>query len=238
MPAEAAGRPLAVRAPRARHRRGRCPGTRARGRGGAPRRAASSATGRRPNIDTRAATRGGDQGACRPARARATAAASSTRPRRHLGGLDIVVNNAATLVRRGFLELELDDLDAAWEVNLRAPALIMQESFEYLREAEAPGDRQRRLDRRCQRRDRDGERLRDEQGRPDRPHQGRRPRVRAARDPRVRALAPVARLRDAALAPGRAPGAGAVDERPRPARQRPRRLRVSRCSRRAAPAGS
>ena len=57
---------------------------------------------------------------------------------RHLGGLDIVVNNAATLVRRGFLELELDDLDAAWEVNLRAPALIMQESFEYLREAEAP----------------------------------------------------------------------------------------------------
>jgi NAD(P)-dependent dehydrogenase (short-subunit alcohol dehydrogenase family) len=57
---------------------------------------------------------------------------------RDLGGLDIVVNNAATLVRRRFRELELDDLDAAWEVNLRAPALIMQESFEYLREAESP----------------------------------------------------------------------------------------------------
>jgi 3-oxoacyl-[acyl-carrier protein] reductase len=57
---------------------------------------------------------------------------------RRLGGLDIVVNNAATLVRRAFLELELDDLEAAWEVNLRAPALIMQESFEYLREAEQP----------------------------------------------------------------------------------------------------
>ena len=57
---------------------------------------------------------------------------------RELGGLDIVVNNAATLVRRPFQDLELDDLDAAWEVNLRAPALIMQESFEYLREAEAP----------------------------------------------------------------------------------------------------
>jgi 3-oxoacyl-[acyl-carrier protein] reductase len=55
-----------------------------------------------------------------------------------LGGLDIVVNNAATLVRREFQALELDDLDAAWEVNLRAPALIMQESFEYLRRAEAP----------------------------------------------------------------------------------------------------
>ena len=57
---------------------------------------------------------------------------------RELGGLDIVVNNAATLVRREFRALELDDFDAAWEVNLRAPALIMQESFEYLRSAEAP----------------------------------------------------------------------------------------------------
>ena len=57
---------------------------------------------------------------------------------RDLGGLDIVVNNAATLVRRSFRDLELEDLDAAWEVNLRAPALIMQESFEYLREADAP----------------------------------------------------------------------------------------------------
>jgi 3-oxoacyl-[acyl-carrier protein] reductase len=55
-----------------------------------------------------------------------------------LGGLDIVVNNAATLVRRVFVELELDDLEAAWEVNLRAPALIMQESFQYLREARSP----------------------------------------------------------------------------------------------------
>jgi 3-oxoacyl-[acyl-carrier protein] reductase len=57
---------------------------------------------------------------------------------RHLGGLDIVVNNAATLVRRAFLDLELDELEAAWEVNLRAPALIMQESFEYLRKAAEP----------------------------------------------------------------------------------------------------
>jgi 3-oxoacyl-[acyl-carrier protein] reductase len=57
---------------------------------------------------------------------------------RHLGGLDIVVNNAATLVRRTFLELELDELEAAWQVNLRAPALIMQESFEYLRKAAEP----------------------------------------------------------------------------------------------------
>jgi NAD(P)-dependent dehydrogenase (short-subunit alcohol dehydrogenase family) len=95
------------------------------------------ATGRRPNIDT----------ATLPAAA-IRVAADLREPddcrrvvheaARHLGGLDIVVNNAATLVRRTFRELELDDLEAAWEVNLRAPALIMQESFEYLREAEAP----------------------------------------------------------------------------------------------------
>jgi NAD(P)-dependent dehydrogenase (short-subunit alcohol dehydrogenase family) len=55
-----------------------------------------------------------------------------------MGGIDIVVNNAATLVRREFRELELDDLEAAWQVNLRAPALIMQESFAYLREGRSP----------------------------------------------------------------------------------------------------
>ncbi len=57
---------------------------------------------------------------------------------RRLGGLDIVVNNAATLVRKEFRQLELDELEAAWEVNLRAPALIMQESFEYLRQGTSP----------------------------------------------------------------------------------------------------
>lgn len=55
-----------------------------------------------------------------------------------MGGIDIVVNNAATLVRREFCELEPDDLEAAWQVNLRAPALIMQESFAYLREGRSP----------------------------------------------------------------------------------------------------
>jgi NAD(P)-dependent dehydrogenase (short-subunit alcohol dehydrogenase family) len=95
------------------------------------------ATGRRPNIDTaelpdaaiRVAADLREPDDCR----RLVHDAA-----RHLGGLDIVVNNAATLVRRTFLELELDDLEAAWEVNLRAPALVMQESFTYLREGEAP----------------------------------------------------------------------------------------------------
>ena len=95
------------------------------------------ATGRNPNLDAaelpaaaiRLAADLRDPDACR----RLVHDAA-----RELGGLDIVVNNAATLVRREFQELELDDFDAAWEVNLRAPALIMQESFEYLRQAEAP----------------------------------------------------------------------------------------------------
>lgn len=57
---------------------------------------------------------------------------------RLMGGIDIVVNNAATLVRKEFRQLELDDLEAAWQVNLRAPAIIMQESFEYLCEGQMP----------------------------------------------------------------------------------------------------
>jgi len=55
-----------------------------------------------------------------------------------MSGLDIVVNNAATLVRKEFRLLELDELEAAWRVNLRAPAVIMQESFEYLRAGTSP----------------------------------------------------------------------------------------------------
>jgi 3-oxoacyl-[acyl-carrier protein] reductase len=95
------------------------------------------ATGRRPNIDN----------AGLPAEAVLVAAdlrdAEQCRRLVHeaaeaLGGLDIVVNNAATLVRRAFADLELDDLEAAWEVNLRAPALIMQESLGYLREGRSP----------------------------------------------------------------------------------------------------
>lgn len=57
---------------------------------------------------------------------------------RRMGGIDVVINNAATLVRKEFRQLELDDLESAWQVNLRAPALIMQESFEYLRGARMP----------------------------------------------------------------------------------------------------
>jgi NAD(P)-dependent dehydrogenase (short-subunit alcohol dehydrogenase family) len=95
------------------------------------------ATGRRPNIETAALPDAAIRVAAdlrEPDECRRLVHEAA----HHLGGLDIVVNNAATLVRRPFLELELDELEAAWEVNLRAPALIMQESFEYLREGTNP----------------------------------------------------------------------------------------------------
>ena len=95
------------------------------------------ATGRSPTIDDAALPEAAIRVAAdlrEPAQCRGLVHEAA----RRMGGLDIVVNNAATLVRKEFRQLELDDLEAAWQVNLRAPALIMQESFEYLRNADAP----------------------------------------------------------------------------------------------------
>jgi NAD(P)-dependent dehydrogenase (short-subunit alcohol dehydrogenase family) len=95
------------------------------------------ATGRSPTIDEAALPEAAIRVAAdlrEPAQCRGLVHEAA----RRMGGLDIVVNNAATLVRKEFRQLELDDLEAAWQVNLRAPALIMQESFEYLRNADAP----------------------------------------------------------------------------------------------------
>ena len=116
--------------------------------------AAVVATGRSPTIDDGGAARRRDPGGGRPARSRRSADGSSTRRPSRMGGIDIVVNNAATLVRKAFSELELDDLEAAWQVNLRAPALIMQESFDVPARRPVACDRQRRLDRRRLRRHR------------------------------------------------------------------------------------
>jgi NAD(P)-dependent dehydrogenase (short-subunit alcohol dehydrogenase family) len=55
-----------------------------------------------------------------------------------LGGLDVLVNNAAVLVRRAFADLEPDDLEQAWRVNLRAPILLMQAARPYLERSRAP----------------------------------------------------------------------------------------------------
>jgi NAD(P)-dependent dehydrogenase (short-subunit alcohol dehydrogenase family) len=49
-----------------------------------------------------------------------------------LGGLDVLVNNAAVLVRRPFAEVTLDDLEQHWAVNLRAPVLLMQAALPHL----------------------------------------------------------------------------------------------------------
>jgi NAD(P)-dependent dehydrogenase (short-subunit alcohol dehydrogenase family) len=55
-----------------------------------------------------------------------------------LGGLDVLINNAAVLVRRDFAELSLSDFDRAWEVNLRAPVLLMQAAREELERSASP----------------------------------------------------------------------------------------------------
>jgi 3-oxoacyl-[acyl-carrier protein] reductase len=55
-----------------------------------------------------------------------------------LSGLDVLINNAALLVRRDFSELTLSDFDRAWEVNLRAPVLLMQAARDALERSAAP----------------------------------------------------------------------------------------------------
>ena len=49
-----------------------------------------------------------------------------------LGGLDVLINNAAVLMRREFAELTLAELDQSWAVNLRAPLLLMQAAKPHL----------------------------------------------------------------------------------------------------------
>lgn len=49
-----------------------------------------------------------------------------------LGGLDTLINNAAVLVRRTFMELTQEDLDQCWAVNSRAPALLAQAAVPFL----------------------------------------------------------------------------------------------------------
>lgn len=49
-----------------------------------------------------------------------------------LGGLDVLVNNAAVLIRRPFMRLTLEDFDLSWAVNARAPALLVIGAVPYL----------------------------------------------------------------------------------------------------------
>jgi len=50
-----------------------------------------------------------------------------------MGGLDVLVNNAAVLARKPFTSFTPADLDEAWAVNLRAPVLLMQAALPFLK---------------------------------------------------------------------------------------------------------
>ena len=94
------------------------------------------ATGREPSLGAaelpdaavRIAADLADPAACRSLPGRAAEA---------LGGLDVLINNAAVLVRRDFADLSLDELEQAWRVNLRAPVLLMQAARPYLEQSHA-----------------------------------------------------------------------------------------------------
>jgi NAD(P)-dependent dehydrogenase (short-subunit alcohol dehydrogenase family) len=49
----------------------------------------------------------------------------------------LLVNNAAVLIRRDFADLVLADFEQAWQVNLRAPVLLMQAARPYLEQSRA-----------------------------------------------------------------------------------------------------
>jgi len=55
-----------------------------------------------------------------------------------MGGIDVLVNNAAVLIRARFADLSLADLERAWEVNLRAPVLLMQAALPHLQRGRSP----------------------------------------------------------------------------------------------------
>jgi 3-oxoacyl-[acyl-carrier protein] reductase len=51
---------------------------------------------------------------------------------KELGGLDILINNAALLVRSSIVELTEADLEQTWAVNVRAPVILTQAAIPYL----------------------------------------------------------------------------------------------------------
>lgn len=55
-----------------------------------------------------------------------------------LGGMDVLINNAAILIRRPFMDMKLEELDLSWAVNARAPALLILASVPYLEKGVLP----------------------------------------------------------------------------------------------------
>jgi 3-oxoacyl-[acyl-carrier protein] reductase len=99
--------------------------------------ASVAATGREPTISSvvlpdgvrRIAADLSDTGACR---------ALIHRAAEELGGLDVLINNAAWLTSRRIADLDEDDLDRAWAVNVRAPVVLTQEAAPILEKSIHP----------------------------------------------------------------------------------------------------
>lgn len=96
-----------------------------------------AATGREPTIrETRF-----DEGVRVLTADLADPAACTDLPRRAaeaLGGLDVLINNAAVLIRRPFMELEFAELELSWAINVRAPALLIKAAVPYLEQGLRP----------------------------------------------------------------------------------------------------
>lgn len=55
-----------------------------------------------------------------------------------LGGIDVLINNAAVLTHRRIIDLESADLEYSWAVNVRAPVLLTQAAIPFLKASPSP----------------------------------------------------------------------------------------------------
>ena len=55
-----------------------------------------------------------------------------------LGGIDVLINNAAVLTHRRIIDLEPADLEYSWAVNVRAPVLLTQAAIPFLKASPSP----------------------------------------------------------------------------------------------------
>lgn len=55
-----------------------------------------------------------------------------------LGGIDVLINNAAVLTHGRIVDLESADLEYSWAVNVRAPLLLTQAAIPFLKASRSP----------------------------------------------------------------------------------------------------
>lgn len=58
--------------------------------------------------------------------------------RAELGGIDVLINNAAVLTHRRIVDLDPGDLEQSWAVNVRAPVLLTKAAIPALEESPTP----------------------------------------------------------------------------------------------------